>query len=173
MQAERRALLGHFSERPLSGVRRVPPTSYPVNAIGITDRNIKVFFFFLFEDTCIAKPHHGFGSISRLLPCPKVPFAIPRSRDNRHREGGGGTGGRRLPDISLASQAQAFQLDQRGEHTRRYGPIPSAMEFGSAQTYTCLSLGLGRYPLWASLRFHRGQIVWMESSTSLTGPERR
>lgn len=76
---------------------------YPVNAIGITDCNIKVFFFFLFVDTCIAKPHHGFGSISRLLPCPKVLFAIPRSRDNRHREGGGGTGGRRLPDISLAS----------------------------------------------------------------------
>lgn len=78
----------------------------PVNAIGITDRDIKFFsFFFIFfsEDTCIAKPHHGFGSISRLLPCPKVPFAIPRSRDNRHREGGGGTGGRRLPDISLAS----------------------------------------------------------------------
>lgn len=40
----------------------------PVNAIGITDRNIKVFFFFLFVDTCIAKPHHGFGSISHALP---------------------------------------------------------------------------------------------------------
>lgn len=79
---------------------------YPVNAIGITETPtviLKFSFFFLFVDTCIAKPHHGFGSISRLLPCPKVPFAIPRSRDNRHREGGGGTGGRRLPDISLAS----------------------------------------------------------------------
>lgn len=137
---------------------------------------LKFSFFFFFSRTPVL-PSHTTVSVPSLDCCPALKCPLP-SQDLETIDTAR-AGAERAVAVYQTSLLQAKH--KRSSSTkeesilppRRYGPIPSAMEFGSAQTYTCLSLGLGRYPLWASLRFHRRQVVWMESSTSLTGPERR
>lgn len=146
LQAERRALLGHYSERRLSGVRRVPCECNRLPPTVVLSFFFYFSYFFFFSRTPVL-PSRTTVSVPSLMPCPDLKCPLP-SQDletiDTARAGAG-----RVVAVYQTSLLHAFQLDQREEHTTSYllgGMARFRVEWSLAQlrhTLACPSGSVG------------------------------